>query len=590
MSQHTITRIANVLEAQFTDLVDMSDCGNRPAEDRRIQFLSRAVAALCIKNLANTDAATAGASVTDGFHDGGLDAIYFDHKTDTLFLVQSKWSQLGNKPLDPDGVGAFVDGIRNLLNERFERFSEKIRAKEAHVRPALYSARPVRIRLVTAHTATQPTPPFALRKLEDLVEELNDPVPIAKAEHFDQAGVYGLVTAESRPPKITLQIGLNDWGQIARPFLAYYGRVHTRDVSKWWTEHENALFSQNLRLFYFSSDVNDALRKTLETDPESFWYFNNGITIICDSITKTLAGATENKFGAFTCEGVSVVNGAQTVGTIGSVNGSVGKGSGHTDPDGPASWVQVRIISLENCPPEFARQITRAANLQNAVGNREFAAMDPRQHRLATEFALDKRTYAYKQGEADPKGNEGCSIVEATQALGCAHSSGLAVQVKREIGAVWADTEAPPYTDIFNDELSSTRVWRSVLIMRAVDDELQKLRSADYPRADMVAVHMNRIILHLVFQDPAVRAIHHDHAPESDLIAVVRGSARSTFAKVSAYLESQHPSEYLASLSKNLSKCEELAQSLLHPPQRAMVDAQGLDQGSLFGDWDGKAD
>jgi hypothetical protein len=46
---------------------------------------------------------------------------------------------------------------------------------------------------------------------------------------------------------------------------------------------------------------------------------------------------------------------------------------------------------------------------------------------LAVEFALDKRRYVYKSGEMDPKGDEGCSIVEATQALACARSVRFAV-------------------------------------------------------------------------------------------------------------------------------------------------------------------
>ena len=78
---------------------------------------------------------------------------------------------------------------------------------------------------------------------------------------------------------------------IERPFLAYYGRVSIEQVVQWWGEHRNHLFSQNLRLFYQSSSVNEALRRTLGEDPENFWYFNNGITIIADKVTKGLAGA-----------------------------------------------------------------------------------------------------------------------------------------------------------------------------------------------------------------------------------------------------------------------------------------------------------
>jgi AIPR protein len=440
MSPHTITRIANVLKKQFEGLIDVSDVSDRVDQAEQL-FLSRALAALCIKNLAGQDPASAANSVTDGFHDNGLDAVCFDARSDTLFLVQTKWSDTGNKPLDADGSGAFVSGVRDLLSARFDRFNPKVRAKEGEVRTALWSERPIRIRLIVAHTSTQPTPAHAIRKIEDLIADLNAAVPVAKADYFDQAGVYDLITSESKPPKIKVQIGLNDWGIIDKPFLAYYGRVHVGEVAQWWNEHGNALFSQNLRLFYHSSSVNDALQNTLAKDPESFWYFNNGITIICDSVAKNLAGSPGRVIGLFTCEGVSIVNGAQTVGTIGRA--ALDRDPLKKDPEPPQSWVQVRIISLEYCPPDFGRLITRAANLQNAVGNREFAAMHPLQHRLATDFALDRRKYVYRSGEPAPRGEEGCDIVEATQALGCAHSVSLAVQVKREIGAVWADTESP---------------------------------------------------------------------------------------------------------------------------------------------------
>ncbi|MGY8708253.1 AIPR family protein [Bradyrhizobium sp. 18BD] len=555
MSQLTISRITHVLESQFQNLIDLSDVRGGSPEDKQTQFLTRALAALCIKSFASVPPAVASTAVTDGFGDGGLDAICFDQNTDTLLLVQSKWSQNGNKPMDQDGASAFVAGIRDLLQGKFERFNEKIRAKEAEVRAVLYSDRPIKLRLITAHTAVQPTPLHVTRKLDDLITELNDPVPIARVDHFDQSGVYGLITAESQPPKIKLQIPLNDWGQIDRPFLAFYGRVHVAEVAKWWNDHGNALFSQNLRLFKFNSDVNNALQDTLKSDPESFWYFNNGITIVCDTIGKNLAGSPAHKLGLFTCENANIVNGAQTVGTIGNAGVRI---PDTTDPDVPQIWVQVRIVSLERGPPEFVRRITRAANLQNAVGNREFAAMDPVQHRLATDFALDRRKYVYKAGEADPKGNEGCSIVEATQALACAQSAALAVQAKREIGALWADTDAAPYTEIFHDNLSSTRVWRLVQVMRAVDEELLKLRTSPSPRADMVAIHMNRVILHLVFQASEIKPLLHDAASESLLIEAGRKLVAPTFKRVASYLEANHQNEYLASLCKNVSKCEKL--------------------------------
>lgn len=148
--------------------------------------------------------------------------------------------------------------------------------------------------------------------------------------------------------------------------------------------------------------------------------------------------------------------------------------------------------------------------------------------------------------------------MEATQALACAVSVRLAVGVKREIGALWADTFAAPYTDIFPDPLSAAKVWRTVLVMRAVDEEIHKLRYSNEPRADMVGVHMNRVLLHLVFCTPEVKALRHDAAEEWELIAAARDTASRLFPLVARYLQEHHDGEYLASLCKNHTKCEHL--------------------------------
>lgn len=574
MSPLTITRIANVLGSQFRDLIDMADYQKHPPEYREPAFLSRALAALCIRNLAGADPEVAARSLTDGYNDGGLDAIHYDTRTDTLLLVQSKWSSNGNKSVGEIESNKFVQGVRDLLGGHYDRFDPKIRAKEPAIRAILSSERPVRLRLVTIHTGNQKPAAHATRAIEDLVAELNDPVSVASYDDFDQAGVYGLITAETADPKIKLQIVLNDYGLIDKPFLAYYGRVHVSEIAQWWAEHRNFLFTQNLRLFKTNSDVNTALQKTLSQDPENFWYFNNGITVICDSVHRAMAGATSNKLGLFNCEGVSIVNGAQTVGTIGTVLGSMGA----TGEDLGLSFVQIRIISLEKCPPEFARQITRAANLQNAVGNQEFAAMDPLQYRLAMDFALDSRRYVYKSGEQDPRGEDGCSLVEATQALASERSIALAVQVKREIGAIWADTEAAPYTEIFNENLTTVRVWRAVRVKRAVDEELHRLKSAPVARADLVAVHMNRVILHFVLQDPGVRRCFAADKNDDDIVTAARLVTQPIFYKVSAYLEANHESDYLAQFAKNTPKCEELA--LRYDPATPQSVAEK--QGDLF--------
>lgn len=180
--------------------------------------------------------------------------------------------------------------------------------------------------------------------------------------------------------------------------------------------------------------MNESIARTLLANPDRFWYFNNGITVLCESLRKKPLGGPNNETGTFECRGASVVNGAQTVGTIVDVSRSNPETFGN-------GRVLVRLVSLENCPPGFGDDLTRAMNTQNRIEKRDFAALDPNQKRLKTELFLEyQKEYAYQTGEQAPSGDSGCTLDEAAIALACAKEDvTLAVQAKREVGMLYED-------------------------------------------------------------------------------------------------------------------------------------------------------
>lgn len=117
--------------------------------------------------------------------------------------------------------------------------------------------------------------------------------------------------------------------------------------------------------------------------------------------TKTrLVGGANRESGTFALEGASIVNGAQTVGTILQA----------ADPASPGQ-VFVKIISLANGPADFGKRITEAANTQNRIERRDFAALDPNQQRLAVDVSLHmQKRYVYNSGEVPPAEGDGCTI------------------------------------------------------------------------------------------------------------------------------------------------------------------------------------
>ncbi|HEY1982529.1 MAG TPA: hypothetical protein VGH13_20825 [Xanthobacteraceae bacterium] len=73
--------------------IDKSDITAKSGPERDAHILSRSMAAVAIKMLAEIDDATAANSIVDGGQDNGIDAIFYDPQSKTLFLVPVKMEQ-----------------------------------------------------------------------------------------------------------------------------------------------------------------------------------------------------------------------------------------------------------------------------------------------------------------------------------------------------------------------------------------------------------------------------------------------------------------------------------------------------------------
>ena len=69
------------------------------------------------------------------------------------------------------------------------------------------------------------------------------------------------------------------------------------------------LFSQNLRYYVKNAKVDDNVIESIQEHPENFWYFNNGIILICEDYSIEDTAITLYKF--------SIINGGQTTKLIG---------------------------------------------------------------------------------------------------------------------------------------------------------------------------------------------------------------------------------------------------------------------------------
>jgi hypothetical protein len=562
MSELHVRRIRSVLKNKFDGLIDLSDVQDRSQAEIDQAFLTRSQAALALGYVADIEESVAAAALVDGYDDNGIDAIYFDEDVGEVYVVQSKWTESGKKAPDVGSIEKLTSGFRDLLAGRFDRFNSKVLSMQDSIERALDSS-DVSFVLLIAYTGVQRLSEHAERRLADLLEEQNDPIDIAAYRILNQKELYSAIAGSVDQDSITIDVTLHEWGQVGEPYQAFYGQVSAEEIALWHQEFNSRLFSRNLRKFKGDTDVNLAMKLTLIHESGKFWYFNNGITVLCNRIRKKAIGGANRDVGQFTCEGVSVVNGAQTVGSIAS---AVTQGF----PQARDSKVLVRFISLENCPPGFDAEVTTATNTQNRIERRDFASLDPEQERLRRELALDlSKRYAFKSGDRPPPHQEGCTIDDATLALACAYPNvGLAADAKRNISVLWADMDKPPYTLLFNDRLSAHRLWRCVEVLRAVDSELDRevlTRSGDQKR---IAIHGNRFILHCIF-----RKVPLEQFDELDLdnISSIKQQARKEVSnlieEIAEVIEDQFPHSYLNNFFKSKASCADLARHLKIPQQ-----------------------
>lgn len=491
-----VMRIATKFKEMFSDEIDMADL-DVTSEKFENCFNSRCLAAYALMVQCDIDNEGAAKCVTDGFHDWGIDAVYKDESSKILYVVQAKWSNDGNGTISQGDSLKFISGIEKILNMDFDDFNDKILKKRMEIESAV-KAMDYQIKMIIIYTSNNECPDEASKAVESLKQRINDECnELLLSDIVKLSNIYdSLANATINQDIILDDVIVNDWGVIQEGTAerGYYGMVSASDIAIWWKDYGNRLLAKNIRFFKGDTEVNNGIAKCLKENPEKFCYYNNGIKIIANKITRKLAHSTDRKNGLFRLEGVSIVNGAQTTGSIGRTY--------MTNPDTvEKAKLMVQIISLENSEEDFGNTITKLSNTQNKIENKAFASMDSLQEKLRKDLMMDGIEYVYKDGDTS-SGDKICNIDEAVVAIGCYKSDvSLVALIKRAVGSVFEDISKAPYKTIFNPSTNAYLIWNTIKISRVFD----KI-NADYQRENngikkLISVHGNRLLLHMIFEE-----------------------------------------------------------------------------------------
>lgn len=549
-------RIAARLRELFNDHLDMSDVASDGSKNKR--FETRSLAALALVMKSGTDISSSCQHITDGFDDLGIDAVYLDETQKQLFLVQSKWRESGQGAISQKEMLSFVEGINRIINFEIGCGNGKIQAKQADIETAI-TAMEYQVHAIYIHTGNENMSDYAKRPLNKLLSQTNDEEStLIVFDEIRYAEIYTYLAKGQEADNITLNdVILANWGKIDIPYTAYYGTVSAAAIGVWYREYGNRLFAKNIRFYKGNTDVNEGIKRALLQEPENFFYYNNGIKLLCKSIHRKIKDSTTNKTGLFCLEGVSLVNGAQTAGSIGHVftesPTQVGKAN-----------VMIQIIDLSQASEDTAIQITKLSNTQNRIENRDFASLDPAQERIRQELSFEKISYLYKSGDKMTDPEHQLTFDEAIVALACLNDDlSYATLAKRNVGALSDDITKPPYKALVNDKTSSLLMLNSVMVIRFVEKVLQSKKEELSGREKLVTVHGNRFIAHCVLQqlktanDFSTVVIDKDKLQER-----VRPIAEKLILSLTDAMNDLYSDSYPANIFKNITKCRAMLERI----------------------------
>jgi AIPR protein len=553
-----VRNVRDALHHEFDQLIDMSDVEGQP-DQREQHFLSRALAALVTRKLTGGSSPSGAAAVTDGRGDTGIDAVAISDSGLHLWLIQSKWSDRGNAGFSvADGL-KLIEGLKLIDAGQFDRFNARFQLHAERVAEVLRDPR-TKITLVVVLMGQRDLHPDVVQRLKDAEEEFNSLGPILNYETWDLKHLWETIRDDLAEPPLNLTAKMEEWTLLAEPFEAYQGRVSVAEIAEWYSIHGDRLFKQNIRKSLGLTEVNHGLVETLTQNPSHFWYYNNGITLLCATAERHNWSRASRGPVELHLRDASVVNGAQTVTAIYEAMQKNSEVAGE-------GYVGVKIITTKNCPDDFSVNVTRNTNTQNRVERRDFVALDPAQEKIREDFtlALDK-LYSFKRGDMVPPPEAGCSIVEAAIALACAyHNPEMVARVKQNVDLLWESGPTGAYNLLFGKVPAAYRIWRSVLTVRTVRGIIHDRHDDLEGRARVIAEQGDLLVNNIVFQQLESEEIDDpDHDWESVLENISEAATEGVFDWLVYHLDNAYgPTSYIGSTFANVGRCQLLASRVM---------------------------
>lgn len=463
-----------------------------PQEKQDTKNLSRALSAFALQSKFGISADTAAKAVVDDHEDNGIDAIWYDGKSQTLYLLQTKLH--ATAAVDQDDIQSFCEGVRLLLRQEFSSFNKNFKNRQTEIEQALNQADAIELLVVytgngiTAHGASR------LRQLiSDPTHGESDRLR-ESSEHMDSQKISKeLIRRRSHQP-VNGTLTLLHAQKVENPHTTWYGQVEMAELVKLHLKEKHSLYEKNIRYYIGSktSQVNSGIQQTLTEDPGSFFYLNNGVTALCARITQ--GGQKENRRN-LNFKDLSIVNGAQTVAAAAELM--------QRDPSLDISQAKVMLTLIqtgvrsekeieeqEKDPSKnFGLRITRARNSQNAIVAANFIALDSIQEQLRRELDAHGIKYHIRAEVGAMPARDSLLLNEVMTALAWLHPD-LRYSAWLKSGSNdLNNSNSAPHKALFHANLSGAHAANAVFAMRAINKLLKAAEHSSSSEERLVYRH-----------------------------------------------------------------------------------------------------
>lgn len=218
-------------------------------------------------------------------------------------------------------------------------------------------------------------------------------------------------------------------------------------------------FNDNVRIYQKKSSINKNIKNTaLSEDNSKFFYYNNGVTLTCDSFSYTV-----RRSPVIELKNIQVVNGSQTVHSLYEA---------FLEDSSKFSDIEILCRICEVKDPALSTKIAEYTNSQNPVKSRDIRSVDFVQLSLEKEFRVINKFYERKKNQySDKPLNQRIDAEKAGQVL-IAFFNRSPYEAKNRKGLIFGDK----YEEVFNEEVNADKVILAYSLFEKIETQKNKIK------------------------------------------------------------------------------------------------------------------